>query len=708
MEADLQNMLMNDTVKAREGANFQSVEGVNITGMVTDIQELGVSQFNPKLKTLAYFVVVGEITNSPSSLVRVLPEPHPGVRFLNSNRTKTKINSAHYGGILERFAAANKEPAPNVEEIIEKGRESIKGSSYWSFELTHRALDAWTKLSVHPGDLIKVKAEISVNTKTLPGEAITKGTYVRVDGMRPNIYLSKPKVVPAPKPVAAAAAADKVEKSEPAPAAVENAAEVAAAAAVAEETKAQEVITNHEDDSLAPHLVDPVTKSSFVFELKASSVVRISIPANDQSIDKRIGGFVKTDEQHFVPGSDSQGLFFCPVNDEGTAFVPGLKRGLLVGPSKPEGRDKLSGETTDANNAGTYENDRGPVMPINIVVTTYQSATTDELTPELRSQYQDVTESKSDPKKVLLKSNYPISSMVWPEAVRESGIVDLETWKDVNAYARIPAQVALKPRSPGKMNVVTVGWETKEYIQKKGFRIPLAYAPKILGNGTQSIGLTEFGQAQKSFFNKELVDISNRSNLIRGAVDLLNASESKNDFAPYLDPTAGWQAWVLMVPNQKNFKSKDDMDEDDRNTILELLAQIPTLKTPEEGQKFIEAFAKERKIKPNVLEKFGINRKEVRVLVWFLKPDPAQAPTPYWKTVAKAAPAPVVTVDKMDVEAPKTPSLPPPPKRKADEIAPAPPAPDSGDKMQVDGGETETEKPAVKPEGPARKKARKE
>ena len=240
---------------------------------------------------------------------------------------------------------------------------------------------------------------------------------------------------------------------------------------------------------------------------------------------------------------------------------------------------------------------------------------------------------------------YEISATVWSGQVMTAGIADHDAWADVNASVPMSAYVALSvrnlnPYNPSHvdMNVLAVGWRTKEYLYKHAFPISLPFAKVILGNSTVAPPELKFPR-YKEF--GELVETRQISNAQRGEIDLLNATEFRDDLKPYLDPAGGWEARVLVVRNSSSFASAD-FDQDQRDTVNGFLDRIPAIKTAEEGQKFIEDWVAQRVGECGKLEKFGYHKRGARVLVWFVKPDsavyPAQAlQVPFWTTKAGGA-----------------------------------------------------------------------
>ena len=198
----------------------------------------------------------------------------------------------------------------------------------------------------------------------------------------------------------------------------------------------------------------------------------------------------------------------------------------------------------------------GPGMPVRMRAYNVQRVPLVEVeeaggdVPEKYSaEYDSIMPSGADSKYVA--SEYTIVATLWPSQIYSAGIADLDTWADVNAHARVPCNLALSYRRENQhdskcldMAVAAVGWRMKEYVYKHTFPSSLAMAHRILGNEAKAKGPVDFG----NFLNfKKYVPAVNVGNQVRGKRDLLNASESQVELAPYLDPTQGWEPRVLMV-----------------------------------------------------------------------------------------------------------------------------------------------------------------
>lgn len=696
-----------------------SGKGIKISGMILSCRDKGVPNFSGAKYMISYTLIVGNlatVVRQAASSSTVMPLPSgDGVRFVRSNQFAKQKTVDYYRGALTRYytplLGGNEEKVKkSVEAVINKDKKQLPVLLLHAIDFQHAAFKAWSGPNIRSGDVITVEVEFNpkISTKDVQDNLYSTGTLVSIDGLQPtvSIYASKKSKDPSN-----AAATPTTTAATP------------ASGAVSDDDKQDAqfldvgAVADQQTNEVAPafaHLLEPMTHDFIHVNFKGDSVKPTDTPYNQLPLEYELLNLGDINKQHLdnpfenYDGNYPRAVLICPLKSEKTENVGDY--GILFNPSTPTRRIKDTMETSFADDHRTYklpqDTSFSPSMPVRLAATIYRKVTAKELTAELRAQYQDVENDPTDPAVMILNSTFDIQANISSNFVYQSGIADMETWADVNAHARIPALAVLKHKKRSNdgvrldMSPVTVAWYTKQYVQQHGFQIPLAFARAILGNGAKSNGKIEWGKDFEYVdWKKTQVDIVNKSNQLRGQWDLLNASESDAEFAPYLKADAGWQAWVLIVPNAIDFAR---LKESRKQQFLSDLATIPSLKTPAEGQTFVEKLFNTR-FPNDELSEFGTNTRDLRVLVWFLKPDeqvydPALLATPYWKTLIPApapaaaalAPAPVAAAPTAAAAAPPVTSPKKEPKRKADVMSQDAPSAAEGDEMDVEGGAKRT------------------
>jgi len=673
MQQGLRSLQPAGGISGYSGAN----QGLSVQAEVLSCKDKGPSKHTKgATKTISYVLKLANLDSivqhatSNNPLFRVLPN-QTGLRFVKSNGSTKNDFMEHYRGILQRHAAKvaglpsvdklDRAKLAAIDQHVTKQRTSMSnGGIITTVDFMQPALAEWTEPEIHSSDRVTVEIQVSnqdpkPGAPPLPDPILRAGTRVQVTGLKVNMYLFDPSMSKKAKAAAAAAgtAQDAIIETtaggeEDGPAAGEGEEAVQATGGG---------IKNQAEDKL-DYLQDALGRHFFL-NFKADKVEALQIPQNKLPPELQLPSFTNIHTQRFDPVAQPRHVLIVPLQEDASmsATVLGPEGGIFFNPNQPN-RD-LQGEnkgTTLAGDSRTYltgkEDRDGPGLPVRVpayVVKPVPTADVEAAGGNVPSALADegftsVLASPDDAITYVLKP-YEISGTVWSGQVMTAGIADHDAWADVNASVPMSAYVALSvrnlnPYNPSHvdMNVLAVGWRTKEYLYKHAFPVPLPFAKVILGNGTVAPPELKFPR-YKEF--GELVETIQVSNAQRGKIDLLNATEFRDDLKPYLDPAQGWEARVLVVRNSSSFASAD-FDQDQRDTVNGFLDRIPAIKTAEEGQKFIEDWVAQRVGECGKLEKFGYHKRGARVLVWFVKPDsavyPAQAlQTPFWTTKAGGA-----------------------------------------------------------------------
>jgi hypothetical protein len=558
-----------------------------VTGYVTASSVKGVDKYNANLMTHSYDVVVmsAAVSSKSDSFVRKLPN---GFRLLRPAQVKTSNALVGiYEKILTNFSK-NKEWAATVTN---EGRYH----DFVRLNFDVGPFKTWSALDIQEGQRLRFDVNVSLSEPLIKAGNIIEARSFQAKLWGRSLKASTP-VAPA-----AAAAADTAANETP----VENTVEEVPHY----DEGVPDFLAGQEKILTIFFAAEQVTLAAAcdLSEMSPAYVLQTLMPVCSQKLGN--------DRVIVLP------LTNVVLEDEAA------KEGLVIGLNSPSFFESKTGETSGPRAAQTYAvgNPKRPQLPINISVTEYVRVSKDDTSSvkALTEQFPIVKEDAENfPNELIFARVERIIGKIYATHVSKSGFADATNWSHVSAYKNIPctALVRLKDSrisdDEKKASVVHVEWHIKEFVLQNSFPISNDFAWTILGRKPTTGGITSFGM-EANFDKTKTWAIRNETNELRGNIDLLLANEADVPVAPYLGAAKGWQARLMMVPNQDEFIKKQDVQ---KAAILGVVTRANALKTPEEGEAFVREYVAKYP-EDMVLESFGQNTSRHRVFVWFYKPD---------------------------------------------------------------------------------------
>jgi hypothetical protein len=559
-----------------------------ITGYVTASSVKGVDKFNANLMTHSYDVVVMSASTSSKS--------EPGVRKLSNGfrllrPAQVKASNALvtiYEKILADFSK-NKEWAAKV---INEGRDR----DFVRLDLDVGPFKTWSVLDIQENQRLRFDVTVSLSEPL-----IKAGNIIEAKSFQAKLWgrPSKASIPAAPVPPAAAAAGEA--PATEAPNTIEEVPHY--------EEGVPDFLAGQEKILTAFFGAEQVTLAAAcdLSEMSPAYILQTLMPICSQKLgNERVIVLPLTD---------------AVLEDEAA------KEGLVVGLNTPTFYESKTGETSGPRAAQTYAvgNPKRALLPINIPITEYVRVSKEDTarTTTLAEQFPMVHEDAEHfPNEVIFSRVERITGKIYATHASKSGFADATNFSHVSAYKNIPCTVLVRlsdsrvSDDEKKASVIHVEWHTKEFLLQNSFPISNDFAWTILGRKATTGGITSFGM-DSNFDKTKTWAIRNESNELRGNVDLLLVNEADVPVAPYLDPSKGWQARLMMVPNQDEFAKKQDAQ---KVAILGVVTRANAIKTPEEGEAFVREYVAKYP-EDMTLESFGHNTSRHRVFVWFYKPD---------------------------------------------------------------------------------------
>jgi hypothetical protein len=529
-----------------------------------------------------------------------------GLRFTRATFVKADVAEA-YGRVGRAYAASH--PGTLFTPPVEL-KQRDKPATY-ELDLGVMPFAAMNETVVRAGGLVTVKVNIA--NPAVP--RLKEGTLVQLESVAVDCFFRKPAV------------------------------QQTASATKESEDEDEAVLGDSAD------LMDPQDGGIFSASLSAKVIAERESDYSNLPYEAKPDSMVNIVAQPLLDMVATPfAIFSLPLEEDRTIPDDALdapeKTALLFAAPAPGGIDDSTGELTGPTDPATYQMGKDlmarQLMPIHVKVTQMQVAPTADvaLHQALSAKYPE--SAVGDDGNTCHMASRFIKGKIWTVQTLDAGIADLASWKDTNADARIPAIVTARVKGVKgdtiTIDAVSVVWKTKTYVQARGVPVPLEFAKLLLGNGDEAASPNTTWGMYKNY--STATTVTNTGNEKRGMIDLLNATESRVPFKNYIYPGSEWQAFVLLVPNRADLLTRK---EERRAAFLADIQRGRGCKTPTDGQAFIEEFVRTR-LPDTELTEVGYNTRDVRVSVWFLKPDELLCDrklleTPYWTTQLKTTAA---------------------------------------------------------------------
>jgi hypothetical protein len=598
--------------KASVIAQRPTTNGITLAALVLTSVNKG---WNKDIKTTvhSYQVLVLDTGRAASHTIeadrgglisRPLPEEEKGFRLVRANGTTNAKTRETYRNVNIAYNNAyDHGDNGRTDKVINKNTRDTPRGKAIDYSLETPLLSKWTELTVATGQARYFDVRVGEQDVLIP-----RGRLVKLRGVTVDLFASTPKKAAGTVP--------------------------AEGVAVEEDGGADEGFASNDT---IEHLRDATSGNTLGFKLRCDVIFE-----TDQSesygklptdrLYRVLLDVCKQQPEYLKPGEFGRPnkCLVLSVDAKGLDESKAVATGIIIGANNPSRFIKETMKDVDANSPETYEWGKAGAtlncLPVHASLIHYHRAPKQlsaEESAELSERFAEEAPEGNGTDNVVYFNKANVDSIIWSSQTYSSGVTDPALWRDVNAQARIPCIVIAKPtrymvhESALKMKVLAVAWRTKEYVLQHSFEVPLAFAREILGGKDATTGKVEFGKEQAANGRPELF-ITNESNKTRGHVDLLNATESAVDLTPYLDSAKKWHARVQLVTNTLERASANERQQ---KRVAELVEKTRLLKTPEEGQRFIEEYIANKHAGEMELQEFGSNQKTHRVIVWFVRHD---------------------------------------------------------------------------------------
>jgi hypothetical protein len=600
MNSTLQNIAAS-TQASRKGASLiasrPSANALSVTALVLSSS---VKALNPKFPVNTHTYEVLILATGPlASDVAYRAQGEDGFRLSHAKGTTNKDTIATYRTVNVTYNEAQLQGGDNgrTDRVIKRCMHKIPTGESARLSLATPLLSSCTNLVLCPGKVVFIDVKVGDKDVLIP-----RAKLVTIRGFTMEMFAR----LPLPK---------------------------AASETVVGDEEGDDVAHSSSVDDYA-HLRDTSTGNSLGFKFVGDVIMETAQDSYNklplEILLKKLFPLAKQQPQYFQPGQLGvpHKALVIPVDAKGLSDVT-LEAGIIIGPNQPRRFIRETMTDLDSDNPQTYEGGKKnqSCLPVKASLVHFQQMKQDlkdEEVADMSKRFDTRTPMSDKPGFDLWHTTMPLDGMVWSEQTYASGYANHATWCDVNAQAPIPCLVVAQqatfpaPGAPLKVRTKAVGWFTKTYVLDNSFEIPLPFAKRILGDKDVVESNLDFGIETPPGKGKLAYKIENEVNKTRGQVDLLNATESNAVLAPYLDPANKWHARVQLIVNRADYLAAKERVQ---KSILADVETSRALRTPEEGQRFIEEYINSKKAGDVDLGEFGTNERVHRVVVWFVRRD---------------------------------------------------------------------------------------